>query len=136
MDDERTTVKLPRPGQPGPQAIKAGAAGGGGVQGIEDMARRNLATMQAEALKQERHPSFPPGEPLPLDSIRLDGGTQARDEHNPYVVDEYAALYRHGTKLPPVVVFFDGADYWLADGFHRVLAARAAGRTKINASMR
>jgi hypothetical protein len=29
--------------------------------------------------------------------------------------------------LPPVVVFHEGADYWLADGFHRVCAAEQAG---------
>ena len=32
-----------------------------------------------------------------------------------------------GEKFPPVVVFFDGSDYWLADGFHRCLACQKAG---------
>ncbi len=27
-----------------------------------------------------------------------------------------------GEKFPPIDVFFDGEDYWLADGFHRIQA--------------
>jgi hypothetical protein len=40
------------------------------------------------------------------------------------VVDEYAERYGESKNLPPVVVFFDGATYWLADGFHRYWANR------------
>jgi hypothetical protein len=32
-----------------------------------------------------------------------------------------------GRNSPPVVVFYDGTSYWLADGFHRVKAAEQAG---------
>lgn len=56
---------------------------------------------------------------LPLDKVRLDGDTQPRAGINTTLVSEYAKLYEDGTELPPVVVFFDGVDYWLADGFHR-----------------
>jgi N6-adenosine-specific RNA methylase IME4 len=30
----------------------------------------------------------------------------------------------NGAKFPPLVAFFDGADYWLADGFHRIQSER------------
>lgn len=64
---------------------------------------------------------------LPLDKIKTDGGTQSRAAINAEVVDEYAAIIRSGTDLPPAVVFNDGKSYWLADGFHRNAAYRKAG---------
>ncbi len=60
-------------------------------------------------------------------SIRTDGGTQMRAAINEETVEEYAAKYASGVKLPPPVVFFDGEDHWLADGFHRLAAAERAG---------
>ena len=61
---------------------------------------------------------------LALDKIRLDGGTQPRAELLLEVIDDYAEQMRGGAEFPPVIVFFDGRDYWLADGFHRIGAAR------------
>ena len=29
-----------------------------------------------------------------------------------------------GAEFPPLIVFFDGATYWLADGFHRYYGAQ------------
>ena len=59
---------------------------------------------------------------LTLDQIRIDGGTQPRVAIDEHIVAEYADLYANGVNLPPVTVFFDGATYWLADGFHRYWA--------------
>ena len=59
---------------------------------------------------------------LTLDQIRIDGGTQPRVAIDEQIVAEYAELYSTGVDLPPVTVFFDGATYWLADGFHRYWA--------------
>lgn len=61
---------------------------------------------------------------LSFDKIRLDGGTQPRAELLLDVIHEYAEQMLNGAEFPPVVVFFDGNDYWLADGFHRLNAAR------------
>lgn len=61
-----------------------------------------------------------------LDDIVIDGGTQQRVEISAEVVTEYAEAMRNGAKFPPMVLFFDGARYWLADGFHRYHAQRAA----------
>jgi len=62
---------------------------------------------------------------LRLEQIRIDGGTQPRVCIDEQVVADYAELYSSGVDLPPVVVFFDGATYWLADGFHRYWANKA-----------
>lgn len=61
---------------------------------------------------------------LAITHIRLDGGTQSRAETNAQTVAEYTEAL---ASLPPVVVFFDGAEHWLADGFHRVRAHESAG---------
>lgn len=63
---------------------------------------------------------------LPITDIRTDGGTQSRVQLDWIAVNEYAAAMREGAQFPPVVVFHDGAEYWLADGFHRVRAAEHA----------
>lgn len=68
-----------------------------------------------------------------LKAIRIDGGTQSRASLNEAVVAEYAEQIE---KLPPVVLFFDGAEHWLADGFHRYHAFAKAGRAGIPADVR
>jgi hypothetical protein len=61
--------------------------------------------------------------------IRIDGGTQSRASIDQHVVGDYADAMAAGDTFPPVVVFFDGKTYWLADGFHRY---EAYARAKID----
>jgi protein gp37 len=68
--------------------------------------------------------------------LRMDGGTQPRAELDRKRIDLYADLLREGIVLPPVVVFHSGADYWLSDGFHRVNAAKLAGRARVPVDVR
>lgn len=68
---------------------------------------------------------------LSLDAIRLDGGTQARVQLNTDVVAEYAAHIQEGDTFPAIVVFHDGSDYWLADGFHRYMAHKQNAASEI-----
>ena len=62
------------------------------------------------------------GTALDLRNIRTDGGTQARAGLNPATVAEYAEALETGAQLPPVIVFHDGSENWLGDGFHRFAA--------------
>jgi len=81
---------------------------------------------KAEGPKAE--PAAPPVETVELKKIRTDGGTQLRAKLSEKVIEEYAAAMRkgHRAEFPPLVVFFDGTDYWLADGHHRYHAAQQA----------
>lgn len=46
-------------------------------------------------------------------------------------VQAYVEALASGAKFPPVVVFYDGKTYWLADGFHRIAAYRFVGQAEI-----
>lgn len=70
-----------------------------------------------------------------LDQIRTDGGTQPRQALDFDAVDDYTDAMAVGTKFPPVVIFHDGDNYWLADGFHRVKAADQAGLDEIGCEL-
>ena len=74
---------------------------------------------------------------LKLADIRVDGGTQSRAAITEDTVAEYAeAMADPNTVFPPVVVYYDGREYWLADGFHRVEAWRRVGREEVPAEIR
>lgn len=73
---------------------------------------------------------------IPISAIRLDGGTQSRALLQDGIINEYAAALEDGASFPPVVLFYDGSDHWLADGFHRVRAYLFAGRDAIPADVR
>jgi hypothetical protein len=62
-----------------------------------------------------------------LENIRLDGGTQFRDQIDQNKVKEYADCKREGDEFPPLKCTFDGLNYWLWDGFHRYFADQAVG---------
>jgi hypothetical protein len=73
---------------------------------------------------------------LSLTQIRRDGGTQTRALLDLDTVDEYAEKMECGEAFPPVTVFFDGAVYWLADGFHRVQGAENCDLKQIECDVR
>lgn len=74
---------------------------------------------------------------IEIDQIRLDGGTQARAGLNPDTVVDYAEqMEDEATVFPPVIVYHDGKDYWLSDGFHRVAAWNRIGREEIPVEVR
>ena len=70
-----------------------------------------------------------------LDKIVIDAGTQARAKIDEELVVEYTDILKGGTIFDPVTLFYDGAQYFLADGFHRYFANRRAGSPNINAEV-
>lgn len=64
---------------------------------------------------------------LELNKIRRDGGTQPRLQMLSQTVSEYAEDMKNGDTFPPVRVVYDGDQYWLVDGFHRIAAAEQNG---------
>ncbi|ABW31548.1 hypothetical protein [Acaryochloris marina] len=72
---------------------------------------------------------------LDLSEINLDEEVQPRKQTNQAVVQEYTGAMKLGAKFPPVTVFYDGAEYWLADGFHRVRAKESIGQPIICAEV-
>lgn len=73
-------------------------------------------------------------EAFSLNEIRTDGGTQARAGLDESKVAEYQLMLEDekaniNTAWPfkdAIELFYDGTDYWLADGFHRIEACRRA----------
>lgn len=71
-----------------------------------------------------------------LSAIVIDKGTQAREEISEETVADYAEAMSAGAQFPAITVFFDGVDYYLADGFHRFHATKRLGRASIHAEVR
>ena len=67
-----------------------------------------------------------------VNAITIDGGTQSREKLDEMTVAEYTELIKEGTEFPPISVVSDGNEYYLADGFHRLMAAKKAGKASIN----
>lgn len=67
---------------------------------------------------------------LALANIRFDADCQSRVSLDEETVAEYAYRLKEGAVFPPVVVFFDGSDHWLADGFHRYAAWKGLARER------
>lgn len=72
---------------------------------------------------------------IDLNAITIDTALQIRAAINTETVNEYADAMRAGAVFPPIVVFEDGGECILVDGFHRIEAYRAAGITTIPADI-
>lgn len=72
---------------------------------------------------------------LLIDALDLDADTQSRVALSQETIDEYVAAINGGATLPPIDVFFDGADYYIGDGWHRIHAWKEAGVSMISAIM-
>lgn len=73
---------------------------------------------------------------IAIDDIILDPRCQPRTEMDPQLILDYVEAMRDGATFPPVIVYHDESDYYLADGFHRVEAARLADTSEIACDVR
>ncbi len=75
---------------------------------------------------------------LPVDSIRDEACTHARAAIDMAVVEEYAERMKAGDTFPRVIVYreTDRGEIWMADGFHRLQAARTAHLKTLAATVR
>ncbi|MDQ8179491.1 ParB/RepB/Spo0J family partition protein [Pelagicoccus sp. SDUM812005] len=73
---------------------------------------------------------------IALDQIDIYSGTQTRVATNDEAVSGYAEDMKQGAQFPPIVLYFDGSKYYLADGFHRFLAAKRIEERDIEAEVR
>lgn len=72
---------------------------------------------------------------LNINVIRIDGGTQSRDIIDQDTINSYAEAMDRGDKFPDVTVYFNGLEYYLADGFHRYFATKKLGKTSMSCNV-
>ncbi|GAB5559740.1 MAG: hypothetical protein SynsKO_13870 [Synoicihabitans sp.] len=72
---------------------------------------------------------------IALSLIDIYGGTQTRVATNDDAIESYAEEMEQGAEFPPITLFYDGTKYWLADGFHRLLAVKRNGGDSIEADV-
>ena len=64
---------------------------------------------------------------LKIDLIKTDGGTQMREVIDQERVYRFVENMKDGDVFPRIFAVFDGANYWLVDGFHRYHAYTQLG---------
>jgi hypothetical protein len=73
---------------------------------------------------------------LEIAKIKATPEAQPRVSLHYPTVEEYAEALRGDAEFPPLVVFFDGKDHWLADGFHRLEAYKQLGYIEVPVDLR
>lgn len=73
---------------------------------------------------------------MKITQLKIELQTQSRVTINQETVAEYADAMMDGEKFPPVTVFYDGKEHYLADGYHRYFAAKKAGLEEIDCDVK
>lgn len=71
-----------------------------------------------------------------ISEIIENSATQSREGINKNVVLEYLDLRKSGVEFPPILLFSEGNQYFIADGWHRYLAEKLLGSESISAEIR
>ena len=76
------------------------------------------------------------GRLLGIDRLVLSAKIQPRVTLDEPTIEKYRELMAHGTVFDPVIAYWDGRHYWVADGFHRVEASKRCGFKEIAVEVR
>lgn len=68
---------------------------------------------------------------LNVGALVMDERLQSRTEISEETVADYADALKDGAEFPPVLVYFDGVNYYLTDGYHRAQAHKRAEKVSI-----
>jgi hypothetical protein len=79
----------------------------------------NPVSAQILAMSTQRH--------IPFGSIKFDSATQIRAEIDSGTVEDYAEHMKAGDVFPAADVFDADGEYYIGDGWHRLLAAQKNG---------
>lgn len=73
---------------------------------------------------------------IPINKIVTEAGTQMRISFDEETVEEYAEDMKNGDEFPHLIVFSGNGKYYLADGFHRLEAAKRAKKRSISCEVK
>lgn len=73
---------------------------------------------------------------IKVDQIRIDGGTQVRENISQETVYKYKEDMEKGDIFPLMEVVYDGTTYWLIDGFHRYHAMKLLNQKTVEVNYR
>lgn len=71
-----------------------------------------------------------------ISKINTDTKAQTRAGVNLETIGEYCEAIKKGEKFPPITLFHDGKNYYIGDGWHRVLACISINKDTIIADIR
>lgn len=72
---------------------------------------------------------------IAISNIQPSQSTQARVSIDEPTVQRYTSHFEADGEFPAIDVFFDGSKHWLADGWHRLIAAQRAGKAELHAQV-
>lgn len=73
---------------------------------------------------------------IPVASITVDLRIHPRMKLDEATAEEYGRLMKDGAKFPPIIVFHDGKEHFLADGWHRLEGVKSFAGKDIAADVR
>jgi hypothetical protein len=73
---------------------------------------------------------------IKISDLILSEEVQSRVSLDESVINEYAEAMKNGDEFPPIDIYRDGDDNYVADGFHRIKGAIKAGLTEFKAKIK